>query len=151
MHKLSLAWFFFGFSGRISRSQFWLGVLAVVLAIAVMLGIAFWSGYPLLALPLIVAVFVATYALTVKRLHYRGKSGWWALIFIFIPGMLDRLTDRLTEDTPLWWVLVLIGSVLTIWGLIELGFRRGTDGDNDYGPDPLGRAAESSQTEAVKS
>jgi uncharacterized membrane protein YhaH (DUF805 family) len=150
MHKISLAWFLFGFSGRIGRSQFWIGALAVVLGIAVMLGIAFWSSYPVLAIPFILAVFVATYAVSVKRLHDRGKSGWWALVFIFIPGVLDRITDRIAEDTPLWWILVLIGSVLWIWGLIELGFRRGTDGDNDYGPDPLRVSGNTSETEPAQ-
>ena len=47
-----------------------------------------------------------------KRWHDRGKSGWWSLI-IFVP---------------------IIGS---IWFLVELGFLRGTDGPNRFGPDPL--------------
>lgn len=134
---MNLSSLLFSFKGRISRKQWWLGVLIISLAAALMLGIAFWSSVPLLAIPFILVVFVATYALSVKRLHDRGKSGLWALVFIFLPGVLDRWSDRLTEESPLWWVLVLIGSALTIWGLIELGFRRGTDGDNDYGPDPL--------------
>jgi uncharacterized membrane protein YhaH (DUF805 family) len=133
----------FSFRGRISRKQWWLGVLIIALAAALMLGIAVWSNVPLLAIPLIIAVFVATYALSVKRLHDRGKSGGWALIFIFLPGVLDRWSDRVTEESPLWWALVLIGTVLTIWGLIELGFRRGTDGDNEYGPDPLRKTSAS--------
>jgi uncharacterized membrane protein YhaH (DUF805 family) len=144
---MNLSSLLFSFRGRISRRQWWLGALILLLGIALMLGIAFWSGDPLLALPLILAVFVATYALSVKRLHDRGKSGWWALVFIFLPGVADRWSDRLTEDTPLWWVLVLIGSVLTIWGLIELGFRRGTDGGNDYGPDPLAQREPSAEPE----
>lgn len=129
--------FFLGFSGRISRSQWWFGALITLVAIGLMLAIALWSGFPLLAIPLILFVFIATYALTVKRLHDRNRSGWWSLVFIFIPGVMDRWSDRLTEDSALWWVIVLTGSGLAIWGLIELGFRRGTDGDNDYGPDPL--------------
>jgi uncharacterized membrane protein YhaH (DUF805 family) len=28
--------------------------------------------------------------------------------------------------------------VIAIWFLIELGFLRGTQGPNQYGPDPLG-------------
>lgn len=150
MHKKSLAWFFFGLSGRISRSQWWLGVLAIVFASVVMLGIMFWSNGPLFAIPFILFVFVATYTISVKRLHDRGKSGWWVLVFIFLPGVVDRWSDRLTEDTPLWWVIVLTGSVLTIWGLIELGFRRGTDGDNDYGPDPLARREPIAESEPLR-
>ena len=53
-------------------------------------------------------------AIAVKRYHDRDKSGWWVLI-IFLP---------------------VIGG---IWYLIECGFLRGTDGNNDYGPDPLAR------------
>jgi uncharacterized membrane protein YhaH (DUF805 family) len=32
-----------------------------------------------------------------------------------------------------WWVTIIVG----LWFLIELGFLRGTAGDNSYGPDPL--------------
>jgi uncharacterized membrane protein YhaH (DUF805 family) len=138
---------FFGFSGRINRNQFWLGVVGLVIAALAALAIAFWSSLPLLSIPLFLAIFVSTYALAVKRLHDRNKSGLWALLFIFVPGVLDRWTDRLTEESPLWWVLVLIGSVLTIWGLIELGFRRGTDGENDYGPAPVTQRQPASESE----
>jgi uncharacterized membrane protein YhaH (DUF805 family) len=31
-------------------------------------------------------------------------------------------------------------AVLTLWMVIELGCLRGTDGPNEYGDDPLGRA-----------
>ena len=48
-----------------------------------------------------------------KRWHDRDKSGWWSLI-VFVP---------------------IIGS---IWILVELGFLRGTEGPNRFGPDPLG-------------
>ena len=144
---MKLSSLLFSFRGRIGRKQWWLGVLIIALATVLMLGIAFWSSVPLLAIPFILVVFVATYALSVKRLHDRGMSGWWALVFIFLPGVFDRWSDRLTEETPLWWVLVLIGSVLTIWGLIELGFRRGTDGENNYGPDPLAGREPSAEPE----
>lgn len=50
-------------------------------------------------------------ALSVKRAHDRGRSGWFVLV-LFIP-------------------------LVQIWPLIELWFLRGTTGDNQYGPDPL--------------
>jgi uncharacterized membrane protein YhaH (DUF805 family) len=34
-------------------------------------------------------------------------------------------------------VLGLASLVISIWGLVELGFLRGTVGPNQYGPDPL--------------
>ncbi len=130
-------WFFFGLSGRISRSQFWLGMLGVAATIGCALAVAFWTPFAYGAIPLLLIAFVATYMIAIKRLHDRNKSGWWTLVFLWAPGVLDRLSDKVVEESATWWILVLIGSVLTIWGLIELGFRRGTDGDNEYGPDPI--------------
>ena len=34
-------------------------------------------------------------------------------------------------------VLGLASLAISIWGLVELGFLRGTVGPNQYGPDPL--------------
>ena len=36
-----------------------------------------------------------------------------------------------------WFVLGVASFVISIWGLVELGFLRGTVGPNPYGPDPL--------------
>jgi uncharacterized membrane protein YhaH (DUF805 family) len=48
----------------------------------------------------------------IKRCHNRNKSGWWTLhSFILIVGLL--------------------------WTFVELGCLRGSDGDNNYGTDPL--------------
>ena len=52
------------------------------------------------------------FAISIKRWHDRDKSGWWVLIG-FIP---------------------IIGA---IWALVETGFLEGTQGPNQYGPDPL--------------
>jgi uncharacterized membrane protein YhaH (DUF805 family) len=59
-----------------------------------------------------VVLFVGSLAGAVKRLHDRDRSGWFYLIF-FVP---------------------VIG---TLWLLVELGFLRGTQGENRFGPDPL--------------
>ncbi len=50
--------------------------------------------------------------------------------------------DKALKSSTIWWMLVLVGCALSLWGLIELGFLRGTDGDNDYGPAPLVRNIE---------
>ncbi|MAD39833.1 MAG: hypothetical protein CMO30_03750 [Tistrella sp.] len=51
-------------------------------------------------------------AIGARRCHDRGRSGWFQLIML-IP---------------------LIGW---IWLLVEIGFLRGTEGPNRFGPDPL--------------
>ncbi|WP_120496092.1 DUF805 domain-containing protein [Kiloniella sp. EL199] len=50
------------------------------------------------------------FAVTIKRFHDRGKSGFWSILGI----------------------LLLIGW---LWVLIDCGFLKGTEGPNDYGPD----------------
>ena len=47
-----------------------------------------------------------------KRYHDRDRSGWW-LLLILIPLL-----------GPLWLIVVL-------------GFLKGTEGENRFGPDPL--------------
>jgi uncharacterized membrane protein YhaH (DUF805 family) len=65
-----------------------------------------------LALIIVLVLLVASSMLAIKRFHDRDKSGWFVLIS-FIP---------------------VIGP---IWLLIELGFLRGSAGDNRFGPDRL--------------
>lgn len=68
-----------------------------------------------LTLPLIVLLLLLLWpsiCLYAKRWHDRDKSGWWSLI-------------------------VLIPIIGGLWMLIELGFLRGTDGPNRFGPDPI--------------
>jgi uncharacterized membrane protein YhaH (DUF805 family) len=107
----------FSFSGRIGRAQFWLGygIQFAMLAfgyICLLYGIEYQNILALVASILVfLPVMWICLAVMAKRYHDRGKSAWWILI-AFIP---------------------IVGP---IWQLIELGLLRGTDGANDYGPDP---------------
>jgi hypothetical protein len=48
--------------------------------------------------------------------------------------MAKRYHDR---DKSAWWILICLLPIIGgIWQLIELGCLRGTEGSNDYGPDP---------------
>ncbi len=50
----------------------------------------------------------------VKRLHDRGKSGWWFLLMMVLS-------------------VIVVG---TIWYIVECGILEGQEGPNAYGPDP---------------
>jgi uncharacterized membrane protein YhaH (DUF805 family) len=52
------------------------------------------------------------YATAARRSHDRDRSGWFVLMWL-IP-------------------------IVQLWVLLELGFRRGTIGDNQFGPEPAG-------------
>lgn len=106
-----------GFRGRVARKPFWLyGVVGVSLAQLIayaLLGIAGAGERAADAISTLLVVWPGL-AISVKRWHDRGKSGWWVLINL-IP---------------------LVGIV---WTIVECGFLRGTPGPNRFGPDPLGR------------
>jgi uncharacterized membrane protein YhaH (DUF805 family) len=117
----TFAGFLFSFSGRISRKDYWLKyaipfVVLYAIAIAIDISNGYGPNNPDSA-PVFTALFVLvmiwpSLAVSVKRWHDRGKSGWFVLIN-FIP---------------------IVGA---IWSFVELGCLRGTPGDNVYGPDPL--------------
>ena len=110
------------FSGRASRSEYWwayLGyfVIATVLQIfAIIGGIILIDAGELALLPTliaivgIVAMIIPTIAVSVRRMHDTGKSGWMLLILI-IP---------------------CIGFILWIVWMVEDGQAH----DNAYGPVP---------------
>jgi uncharacterized membrane protein YhaH (DUF805 family) len=137
----------FGFQGRISRKTYWLvglGIIvyAVIVGLVVLLALAD-GEMPLserlasAVIPLVL-LFIPTIwiglATGVKRLHDRNKSGWWVLLYYWAPGILDQLARQAGDSG---WAFNFLSFAITIWGIVELGFRRGTPGPNPYGPDPL--------------
>jgi uncharacterized membrane protein YhaH (DUF805 family) len=136
---MDLSKLLFGFHGRINRAKYWLafGINIVVWGIAgaVLYAVGTVPGFILLAVAVVFSL-ISGIAVGIKRLHDRDKSGWWLLLFYLAPGLLDGLATNLDrEGTGL--VFSLASLVVSIWGLIELGFLRDTTGPNRYGPDPL--------------
>ncbi len=130
---------FTSFEGRINRQKWWLGLIVLVIAEWVIMfvitmffgasmptevdpnAMGYSASYQLGAVGTIILLIImipfiwAGLALSAKRWHDRGKSAWWILI-----GLIP-----------------LIGA---IWTLVENGFLKGTEGPNQYGPDPLAGA-----------
>ena len=153
----------FGFSGRINRAKYWLAVLfwTAVWIVALILFVLFiardFAAIPdpddmsgpealrlllssgisaiLLVIVVIVPMVVSGFAVGIKRLHDRNKSGWWTLLFFVAPSVLQGASSSFDGAVSL--ILSLAGMVVAIWALVELGFLRGTRGPNQYGPDPL--------------
>ena len=77
------------FSGRATRAEFWWWVLAVVIVSialgmvdAVIEALSGWDGFSLLSGIFSLAVLLPNLAVTVRRLHDIGKTGWWVLVWI---------------------------------------------------------------------
>ena len=135
----------FTFKGRINRAKYWLAVLIWCVVWAAVLGAGFGgemiadnAGAILIAIILLLLVTsgVSGVAVGIKRLHDRDKSGWWLLIFYLLPAVFDGIGR---SGVP---ALSLVAFAISIWGFVELGCLRGTDGPNTYGPDPLEAGAE---------
>ena len=92
-------------------------------------------------------------ATTVKRLHDRNRSGWWAAA-VFIVNRLSYVyyglffglyfgVDISIAREMLLVMLAVALSLLQTWVVIELFFLIGTDGPNRFGPDPTRTAPNS--------
>ena len=121
MENIDWTYLLFKFDGRINRAKFWAGsiliwgiytlwVIAFVAAINVSSSVGAVIGF--LGIMVWVLAIWSGLAISIKRWHDRGKSGWW----IFIAA------------------IPLIGG---LWALIETGFLEGDLGPNEYGPNPL--------------
>ena len=135
---------YFEFSGRSRRKEFWmfqlLNVIVSFAIFAIMLsggGLQFLTAADpetvndaAVGIPLIIglvlmgiwvlAAFIPSLAVTIRRLHDRNMSGWWyggLLIASFIP-----------------FINFLAG--LGMLALLVVMMLDGTDGPNRYGPDP---------------
>ncbi|MBN1407293.1 MAG: DUF805 domain-containing protein [Calditrichaceae bacterium] len=79
------------FSGKASRQEFWMFVLfnlifSIVASILDnVLGTSVGSmGYGIISTLYLLAVLIPSIAVTIRRLHDTGRSGWWILL-VFIP------------------------------------------------------------------
>ena len=104
------------FEGRARREEYWMFTLfhIIIIFLTVVIPASLFDS-PLGSIPLflyIFATFLPGLAVTIRRLHDTGKSGWYYLIS-FIP--------------------YLGGFILLIFML-----ESGNKGNNKYGPDPKG-------------
>jgi uncharacterized membrane protein YhaH (DUF805 family) len=108
------------FQGRSRRAEFWWFTLfwALLAGVAAAIDVALlgidlladiFNGRALLGAALL--LFVPHLAVSVRRLHDQGMSGWWYLVTL----------------------LPTVGTLINIWWMS----RPGTPGDNRFGPDPL--------------
>jgi len=131
------------FEGRIGRKTFWIGM--AVLVAAEILGHLIAQAIQGDRLSAIVdlAFTYPEFAISAKRAHDRDLPIWILIVFFGGGAVLDLLTVlglAGSNDQPsvLSLVIAVPFTVLLVALLIELGFRRGTIGPNQYGPDPVG-------------
>ncbi|MGH6736943.1 MAG: DUF805 domain-containing protein [Methyloceanibacter sp.] len=141
-----------GFSGRIGRGTFWIGMLILMLIL-----IAGMFGFAGLMRPtgatqvelfvvyaLLLVAFWVSVALIVKRLHDRGKSALWYPLFGLGPLIAYWLGEEFSSNisnvlSPAQQGFWLLSLGLWLWAIVELGLMPGTMGPNRFGPDVRGK------------
>ena len=147
------------FSGRARRSEYWWFFLFVQL-VTQLPGLILPGLGSAIAFIAFLVTFIPSLAVTTRRLHDIGRSGWWQLawyllwiasaimIMIGVIGAIAAFFTGFASENGLiqfqdsFEVLAALGVV---GGLISLGVllwwivwfvRKGDLGANEYGPDP---------------
>ena len=117
---------------RLSRTSFLVAALALIAlaatyeaAVDVTLHwLTGWFVYP--------ALLYSGACVLSKRLHDRGRSGWWAALVLFALVGVWPLPHGFGS---------FVFTLVILWAAIELGVMHGEDGANRFGPSPLAAAA----------
>ena len=144
---MTLLRLFFSFRGRLTRAGYWTVNLTWSAA-----GAAFiyaWdaldaklgsSHLAAVALGLmIVPMAISGVAIGTRRLHDRGKSGWWLLLFYLCPLLLEAIAElrALEMESAAVVILNVVWRGIALWAFVALGCVPGNTGPNRYGSDPL--------------
>lgn len=124
--QFTWGWFLFSFEGRVNRQLYWInyslytGIISFIFAF------------------LLSKVFVYSQLGENGELAFMWLVGlyYFFLMWIYLAVSVKRWHDR---DKSGWMVLINFIPVLFIWAIIENGFLRGTEGNNRFGVDPLGK------------
>jgi uncharacterized membrane protein YhaH (DUF805 family) len=100
------------FSGRASRSEFWLFALFTIIVslILMFLDALIDEAFSPLGMIWSIATFIPLLSVNVRRLHDVNRSGWWLLIELTVIGIL----------LILFWCC-----------------KKGDEGENRFGPKPI--------------
>jgi len=130
---------YFTFQGRASRSEFWFFFLFTVLVnVANELIFAIIPVYTLYLIVSVVsslAFFIPNIAVTARRLHDTNHTGWWQ-IFPAIPIILGATVAMIFLDEGFLTFPIVVAVIIAIAIFVFL-IRKGTEGDNRFGPSPF--------------
>lgn len=142
------------FNGRLRRSHFWIGFL-IIFGASLVLG---WI--PLLGGLISLALIWPNLAISVKRLHDMGKSGWlvaipWAIstilvitgfVMMFASIAASGMDESYYEDNPMAALSIMgpafgaftIATLVNLAFLLWIGITDSQKGENRFGPNPKG-------------
>lgn len=152
---MSMPSFFLSARGRQCRAPYAVGLFSLTCLVA-----ALGKSLPKAQSPaqiatlktMTVLLFLAAgyslFALTIKRLHDLGRSGWWSPLYATIPAIMIQVPilapaliaapEAGASGGTLRWVLAYALPAIAAALIIELLARPGEPGPNAFGPVPTG-------------
>lgn len=77
------------------------------------------------------------FATSIKRLHDRDKSGWWAIPLVAIPPCYGYIVGWLPDDSYFALIVSFAIFALSIWAFVGLYCLKGSRKTNRFGRNPL--------------
>ncbi|MBR4907647.1 MAG: DUF805 domain-containing protein [Acidaminococcaceae bacterium] len=109
---------FLRYDNRLNRKRYfmrllvlWVIKIAIVITMAILYNTYKNTAFIFLGAIIVIAAFIVNLLLKIRRLHDLNRSGWW--------------------------ILVVFAPVAHFLFFVFLLFWKGTEGPNQYGPDPL--------------
>ncbi len=144
------------FSGRAPRSEYWWFYLFTILVsvatsiVDAVLGAAFDNEIGIVSTIASLALLLPSLAVTARRLHDTGRTGWWMLfpvvaifatVVVAFVTVFDALLGADADFTPAasWVVVLLVCGLLALAACITMLVFMcldSTPGPNKYGPSP---------------
>jgi len=119
---------FLSSNGRLSRTPFLIAA-GVLIGVAVLYeAIAGYTLHWLTGWLVYPALLFSGACVLSKRLHDRGRSGWWALLILVAVVAVWPQPEHFLD---------FLFSLVLIWAIVELGVMGGEQGANRYGANPL--------------
>ena len=136
------------FSGRARRKEFWCFSLVsfIIVLVLTVLDNQLGTFHRATDLGLFVslyclAILIPEIAVTVRRLHDTGRSGWWILLMLPYGVVGAAMGAMSADEMPVAMGLVGIMSIIGLIGLVVLLVFMVLDsqpGSNQFGPNPKG-------------
>ena len=132
---MTLQQWLFSIKGRIGRRDFWIWIAIWAVTMVTLFSLAGGGLVDLqTAAFMLVCLLWPTAAVTIKRLHDRGKSGLWALLMV-LAWMLLAGNWAILPGVWQWAVGRFVPTLILVGMLIDLGAFIGTQDANKYGKD----------------
>ena len=138
------------FSGRARRKEYWMFYLinSIIVILFSFLGnfIGMVGLFKVLINSYFIATMIPSLAVSVRRLHDTGRSGWWVLtawlpagIWFALAIYMAILGQSISSFMGLTWIFIIIALIISLIAPIiffKFMIEDSSPGDNQYGPNP---------------